>query len=474
MTHTLPIDAKGQKRTVQPLTLGGLNGLQTKDGMVTALNLDTSSLPDLVGHGRFQEMQLYDDGIVLYLHYYTVKDMLYLVGFDGSYIALYGVTDSGYQRLHTFSDTFTEEQLQSKKVSVVYCHSLHGQEDGRCIVIYPFGYRININRYDGIDSFEKLDGNVDTLQLRQAVFHENRIFATDGYRIYASRFGSLTDFTSYDEEDESAPWSVVPRDDVNVEFPISGLTRYRGKLYYFCQNSFGQIRGQVNPFRTEEMWEVGTVDIESVKIVGDALYFLSKKGLMIFDGQKVTSVSAPLGIDSFPTGVGGVWKGQYYLGIPGTPLGKIYTYCSQNDSWGSILCYGNAVQFCATNDRFYQVCDFSGEISLYKLNEKRNGWSATTNPISVNQLAEKHLLGVRMEVELHDGEKVNCDLIVTRRDGTTQTYPLFVDITGKSRMIVSKRLWDVYGVAFAFSFRVTLGAAVARCELVWEENEVAV
>ena len=476
MTHALPIDTKGQKRTVQSVTPSGLNSSKTTSvgGMETVMNLDTSTLPDLVGHGRFQSMQLSDSGIVLQLYYFTVKNSLYLVGFDGNYVVLYGVTDAGYQKLHAFSDTVTQEQLQTEKISAVYCHSQYGEVNSRCIVIYPFGYCIKINRYDGIDSFEKLEGNVSELHLRHAVLHKNRIFATDGHRIYASRPGSLTDFTSHDEDDESASWSAVISDDVNAALPVTGFIRYRGKLYYFCQNSFGQIRGETNPFRTEALWEVGAVDIESVKVLGDQLYFLSEKGLIVFDGQTVNSVSEPLGIGSFAAGVGGVWKGQYYLGLPGDTLGKIYTYCPQNKSWGSILCYGNAVQFCTTNDRFYQVSDFSGQVNLYKWTDQRNGWTATTNPITVNQLEEKHLLGVRMEMLLQNGARVNCDLTVTRRDGSTQTYPLFQDITGKTRMIVSKRLRDIYGIAFSFSFRATLGAAVSKWELVWEENEVTV
>lgn len=463
-------------RNVKIKTVKGESGGLAK-GLRSASNVNTESLPILKGHRGFQDCSVTSSGAIYQLLIFPVENNMYLIAHDGVSLRLFLIYPmGGHKHIFTFPDTMTLDVAKEKVRCVVYCGFDYGDNRGRRVIIYPLGYSATINEqtYE-LEGFLNLDDYCDYNVFHSATLHEKRIFGTDGQKIYASEVESLIAFLpSNTKVKETDPWAGTVHHDGMYKDPISGVISFGGNVYYFCRNSFGRVWGGGNPFRTEELYMIGTVDFRSVKVLEEGLYFLSEKGLMVYDGQKLRRVSDPLGIENFQQGIGQVYRGQYYLAMS-AERDIIYTYSPQTDSWGCIpFSKGEITMMAVAGEWLYILsCINSEEYAVSRSTELFTGFSFCTQMYGLDSMASDKLIGLRICVDFSPGSSLSASLSVNKRNGKQEKYSVFSSVTGSGVTVLGKRISGVSGIGFALEVTIQGNATVGGYEILFAGKENA-
>lgn len=466
------------KRKVKKGILGGIvreHG-EKETGIREAFNVNTQDLPRLKGHPALYDCSVVTSGAPYQYFIFPIDNNMYLVAFDGSYLCLYQIYPDGkYTFLFNISERMTEDVAREKVKCVVYCGLDYGDNRGRRAIIYPLGCAINIDESTGKPSgYLDLNAYCDYNLFHSAVMHDKRIFATDGEKVYASKVESVIEFLpASNKMGENDPFAAtVPNDTMNPK-PILGVTVYKQEVYYFCENSFGRVWGGGNPYRIESLSDVGTVDFDSVKVLDDTLYFLSKDGLMAYDGQKLRSVSR-IAIDlPIEKGKAAVYRGQYYFYLGRSGEKTAYTYCPQNDSFGCLsLEEEDLKMFAKTKDSLYLLSrDPLGYGKIHRLLQDPAAFSFRTPLQRSEHFSCEKLMQVRLLADFGQEGGLNGSLYVYTQDGRREQYPLFSQVSTSGVRVLSRRVAAAAGVAFDLFVSVTEGVSVLGYEMIYEKED---
>ena len=473
---TMPYKAPLAKKRV---LCGNFSGLDRRafpqaGGLSYAENLATDKLPFLHGQGKMEDRSVVASGAAMQNYIFVLENTLYLVGFDGSYMNLYRVNKDKNSLIHTFTQKLTTEEATDAVQDSVLCGKGYGADArGRRLLLYPLGYSAVVSE-DGsmLSDFVDIGALSDRKGFISAQIHENRLFATDGYSIYASRPESLVSFveTPGNEQDDS-PWCAQIPEEAENEKPIQGLIKFKGQLYYFGHHSFGRIRGGSCPFYVEELFSKGTVNIQSVQVVEDKLLFLAKEGVYAFDGSRLELISQKLDLVDCTDGVAGVKNGIYYLALPDTERSIVYTYCPKNNSWGCMELSGKVKMFAAGEQDLYCLTEKGIHYGIYRLTDTHSdGFMAVAVLDNGEELHSKKLRRVKLLCNLEEGDSLDCDLQIVTKEGDVMQIPFLRSQTGNGTAVFSKTVTAPEGRLFFMVLSAIGNAAVGGYELTFEKG----
>lgn len=162
-----------------------------------------------------------------------------------------------------------------------------------------------------------------------AVVQDNRIFGVGEGTLYACKPGDLTDWTTFvDADGNPAENGAYALQLVGVG-ELTGITSYSGHIIAFRQDQMKMLYGQrPSNYQTVDAAAVGCMEGVSIAVAAEALFYLSRGGLMRYGGSLPGCVSLPVGTDLTQAACAGD-TGCLYMASGGL----LYVYDTYRQAW---------------------------------------------------------------------------------------------------------------------------------------------
>lgn len=177
----------------------------------------------------------------------------------------------------------------------------------------------------------------------------SRVIILAGTQIHISYFNDISaaKWTTYNEdgvENSKCAQQIELLDDGN----FTGCVNYRDYPIFFKENSMYMLLGEYTPFSLSRIDSVGCHRPNTIAICNGKLYFLSKLGVMEYDGGTPELISQSINIDVFDkSNQYGCADNRYYY------IGK-YIYDTYTKTWCKQKTNFNVVQpQCYFNNSLY-------------------------------------------------------------------------------------------------------------------------
>lgn len=177
------------------------------------------------------------------------------------------------------------------------------------------------------------------------------------------------------------------------------LATVKNYIYVFQTNGISRIsRAQSDNYSVAKMWQCGEeIYGETVKVVGDEMWFFTSRGLYRFDGG---SVKPALGADIFKAGRSSriaLYDGKIFaathMGGDGEDNNALLVYDTATDEWGVYTDVG-IVSFCAFKDSRLMVC-FSDDSVAFLSEREQEGETLC----ALNDAAGRFLVNVNFGLQ---------------------------------------------------------------------------
>ncbi len=214
----------------------------------------------------------------------------YLPSLGGSYTVNY---DRVYTEIYpTLAEDYASVYFGylGPKRAVRYSNMTDGEEPfgtiGEKLMLLPDMHLLS--QSDGMWALS--DEKADTPTLYAAVQYFDRLFGIGGDTVYASHAGACTNFSESLDETVLGSWRMVTAD----EGGFTAITSFGGKVVVFTAASMMTVRGSEKPFNLSFVGEHGCVSQDALTTLDGLLYFVSREGVMCYNGSSVKKISAPL------------------------------------------------------------------------------------------------------------------------------------------------------------------------------------
>ena len=163
--------------------------------------------------------------------------------------------------------------------------------------------------------------------------NNNRLWGCKEDSIFASGLGSIFDWTSLSAESDTNAWQAQ----VGSESDFTGCVSYRGTPMFFKEDDVYRVYGDLpSNFTIQRTATIGVMDgsSKSIAVAGETLFYLSRTGVMAFDGGRPVPLSAPFGNERYRDGVAGTDGLKYYISMTDTSgARRLYVYDTQRGVW---------------------------------------------------------------------------------------------------------------------------------------------
>lgn len=212
--------------------------------------------------------------------------------------------------------------------------------------------------------------------LTVAVQHFDRLYGILGNTVYVSSKGDCTNFAiPTGEALPSAAWKMVTTD-------VSGFTAIAavaGKVVVFTSKSMLTIKGTELPFSLSFVADCGCFSQDALAVVEGMLYFVSRKGILCYNGSSIRVISngLPHGTDYSKATV---CESNGVLVVMFGDSGEVWFYEPSSEEWSRLslsgdqimLTGGNAIVKSGKSYGFYRLFDEFGDFS-FTLGTKNRG-----------------------------------------------------------------------------------------------------
>ena len=150
--------------------------------------------------------------------------------------------------------------------------------------------------------------------------------------IYATALGDFRLWRRY-MNNEADSWTGQ----VGTDGPFTGACRQRGYPVFIKENCFHLISGN-----TPSTFQINTIQCRgvqegswrSIQIVAENIYYKSRDGIMVFDGNMPQSISDQLGGELYSDARAGVLKDKYYISMKNTSNNYVLmVYDTKRGTW---------------------------------------------------------------------------------------------------------------------------------------------
>ena len=210
--------------------------------------------------------------------------------------------------------------------------------------------------------------------------------------IYASKLGDFRNWRCF--EGLSTDSYAAAR---GSDGAFTGAVSYLGNPIFFKERCMERVyagsRG-AHQIVTTECSGVQKGSAKSLQVVGGVLYYLSDEGVQAFDGSLPATVSRALGGKRYRAGVGGAWRGKYYLSaLDEEDEASLLVYDSGRKLWHredelraeAFACTDGELYCLSTDGRLLSMHGESGE------KETDFTWQAETGELGLQTPERKRL-----------------------------------------------------------------------------------
>lgn len=165
--------------------------------------------------------------------------------------------------------------------------------------------------------------------------NENRLWASDGKRIYASKLGDPFNWNVFDGLDtDSWCW---PTDEAGIIGGITACVSFLGYPIFFKEDHIYKVYGSLpNNFEVNGGPNLGVAagSGNSLAIAGETLFYLSPSGFVAYAGGIPRPIGAPFGLERQKNAVGGTDGLKYYVSFQNAAgTWTLAVYDSQKGMW---------------------------------------------------------------------------------------------------------------------------------------------
>ena len=163
--------------------------------------------------------------------------------------------------------------------------------------------------------------------------NDNRLWGCKADSIYASGLGTIFDWMSLSAESDTNAWQAQ----VGSESDFTGCVSYRGTPMFFKENDVYRVYGDLpSNYSIQRTATIGVMEgsSKSLAVAGETLFYLSRAGVMAYDGGRPASLSAPFGTERYRDGVAGTDGLKYYIGMTDKSGERwLYVYDTERQLW---------------------------------------------------------------------------------------------------------------------------------------------
>ena len=245
--------------------------------------------------------------------------------------------------------------------------------------------------------------------------NENRLWGCKGDNIYASKLGDPFNFNVFDGI-ASDSFSV----DTGSAGDFTACVSYGGYVIFFKEDKIFKVYGdKPSNFQAMASASLGVMkgSDRSLAVAGEALYYLSRTGIMVYTGGIPTNISLPFGNVRYCDAVGGSDGVRYYVSMKDMDSGE----------W-SLFCYDTRYRewWREDNVEALDFCYFDGlrmltEKALYRIGSYSNAEDGETAEGDFDSMVEffditesspdkKYVSKVQLRLMLSEGAAVKVSM----------------------------------------------------------------
>jgi len=192
--------------------------------------------------------------------------------------------------------------------------------------------------------------------------NNNRLWGCKNDSVYASGLGTIFDWTSLSAESDTNAWQAQ----VGSESDFTGCVSYRGTPMFFKEDDVYRVYGDLpSNFTMQRTATIGVMagSSKSLAVAGETLFYLSRTGIMAYDGGRPISLSAPFGTERYRNGVAGTDGLKYYIGMTDKSGERwLYVYDTERGVW-HVEDATDVYDFAFYRENLYMM-DASGRIDI--------------------------------------------------------------------------------------------------------------
>ena len=247
--------------------------------------------------------------------------------------------------------------------------------------------------------------------------HENRLFGCKGDTIYASKLGDPFNWNVFDG---------LPTDSFSVSTGSAGdftaCVSYGGYAIFFKEDRIYKLYGdKPSNFKLMSSATLGVASgaAASLAIAGEALYYLSRVGVMVYTGGIPACISDVFGDVRYEKGVGGSDGIKYYLSLHDASCGdaegyNLFCYDTRTRLWyreDDTRAVGMA--YC-TGEGLYVMCS-DGTVSIIGGRAAQEGEGVIESMLEFYDFTEsspdkKHVNSIQIRVKLSEGASLRVSM----------------------------------------------------------------
>lgn len=319
----------------------------------------------------------------------------------------------------------------------------------------------------------------DMPDVKEAVLFQSRLFCINNTTVFASEFNDANGWetdTPEEYNESNAWWS-----NINDEAGLTKITVYGGKPIVFTGTSMFEINGTKNPFRVTEIGAYGTIAPKTVSTVAGRLVFLSKQGVMAYNGASFENIS---------TGISKLFDADVevkYYSACGCGIGdmyylwlgeKLYAYNFKIGSWfdcgwdveqdDDVI---EPIRFMYENSGGSLIVATKHAVYDFASATEEREWGFTTDVVTAQTCDIKHVRHVQtaFDVKGVSGE-IKIEAIYYSNDGTKRVTLIDKKVTGRGILRVKPRMSASWGIQFKYTCKGNLN--IDALEFITEEGGV--
>lgn len=482
----LPEGRKYYKST--KVSFSGLNKRHTLDTGVLSYekNISTVEAPCLTPSPRPRVLDFHNEE--------TRLSIWQIFGFDDFLVVLYQIGSGNIlidyvddEGVFATGDLGTSEKVARSVVQFnVYDTptDILGGEYVKKLLIFPDKKSVDLHverNHKTPTSLTLASLETDTLKLpniKYATVHLSRVFGVDDDRVYASGFNDYANWNldTADEYNESNAWCSPAQSNVKADSNFTGITTYQNHVVCFKRNYMHELYNTKNPFRIQDLYQIGTIDHRTIQEVNGRLIFVSDNNVMMYTGSSPQIIGYNLNRDKY-------LSGKMYSTVSGTDGRNYYlfTLAVSDDSPFQFLVYdtligewsersisfpasnaddtyaewGKITSFAHNRTGMYMSADTTEGFKIYKLDTtdySGHKWAFETDLMTNQTVDTKHIKKLQM---LGDFDNCNLDVYILYDDEvfnaeTSHKVYSRTKLSGKKPIRVKPRNTAHYGFKLHF------------------------
>lgn len=269
-----------------------------------------------------------------------------------------------------------------------------------------------------------------------------RLFGINNECVYASGFNNYANWnldTANSYSAENAWMSSTQSSDGGNNV---GIIAYGGSVFVFKKNSTFEIINTKNPFRINEVFNVGSISQKGIQVVGNYLIFVSEDTVNLYNGSSLRDIGYKLNINSVEEVVTGTDDRRFYMfcRINKSDESRLFVYDTDTGLWseeevgteevkttrpvlddegneqkdenGNVVLeeiaedqYIEYVGFVKSDTGFYGLSS-AGRVYRLDTNDYNHDWYVETDFFTNNSIDIKHISRVQMLLDMAPESKV--------------------------------------------------------------------